>query len=711
MESDRKIGKVVSVNTFSAVIELDSDLQSFVKNSYHGTHRIGLINSYIIIPIGADKIVGMVHSVSLNEETELNYKNSATLILPRSKRIMKVTMIGSIVTKRVDGATNKSEFEYGIVTYPQLDNPVWSVAESELEVIFRTSEKEPKNLITLGKSSIFPDYDVKLDMDNFFGKHAAILGNTGSGKSCTVTAIIRSVLEDKPEMKNAHFVIFDTNNEYEKAFTDYDGTGTVITKKHSNRLVIRDNGFVIPHWFMNWQDYEALFTPAGQIQAPILANALRRARSRGTSTNNQILQLLHLISNAVLRIREFVPQVRGPIPHNIRTQCIPFTSGALYDLALEISTGIPDFNFEPYKTAFDVILVAIPDSGTTWSTIDAAQDLIIDTEITKIEQFITSDRQKFQQTGVTGEVNVDTPSSFTFEDFVRNQLELEIQEQERNSPRVRNDIGTLQLRINRLFGDSRYDFLFKTLPFENALSFFLRYILGEDPMKEIEGINVTNVPWQSYYVDQHPLPIPISSTHENRHNVTIIDFSGIASDVLENTTALVGRLIFEFMQRIENRGSFPVVLVLEEAHHYIPEHAQTTRQERARQVFERIAKEGRKFGLSLLVASQRPSELSRTVMAQCNSFIVHRIQNPEDQQYFRSVVSSISHDLLNQLPTLPQQSALVMGDCVTAPVQVTIRTVNPRPNSNDPSFSKEWSKVDFVPPDFEKISADWESGK
>ena len=176
-------------------------------------------------------------------------------------------------------------------------------------------------------------------------------------------------------------------------------------------------------------------------------------------------------------------------------------------------------------------------------------------------------------------------------------------------------------------------------------------------------------------------------------------------------TSLIARIIFEFMQRIEKRGCFPVVLVLEEAHHYIPEISQTQRQIRARKVFEKIAKEGRKFGLSLLIASQRPSELSKTIMAQCNSFIVHRIQNPEDQQYFRSVISSVSHELLNQLPALPQKTALVLGDCVTAPIQVTIRDVNPTPDSRDPRFSEIWSDPNFKAPNFEEICKKWEEGE
>ena len=125
-------------------------------------------------------------------------------------------------------------------------------------------------------------------------------------------------------------------------------------------------------------------------------------------------------------------------------------------------------------------------------------------------------------------------------------------------------------------------------------------------------------------------------------------------------------------------------------------------------MFERIAKEGRKYGLGLLVASQRPSELSRTVLAQCNSFVVHRIQNPDDKEYFKSVVSSIDQDLLNQLPTLPQQQALVMGDCITVPLQVKINDVDPKPDSDDPEFFKIWSNTDANIPDLRKICSSWE---
>jgi len=153
-----------------------------------------------------------------------------------------------------------------------------------------------------------------------------------------------------------------------------------------------------------------------------------------------------------------------------------------------------------------------------------------------------------------------------------------------------------------------------------------------------------------------------------------------------------------------------VVLVLEEAHHYIPvrDADKPEDQSVSKRVFERIAKEGRKYGLGLLVASQRPSELSHTVLAQCNSFIVHRLQNPRDLEYFRSVVPSSFEDLLGQLPVLPQQTAMVLGECVPAPVLMRVNDASPTPRSHDPEFVAHWvSEAPWEPP-FESICAEWE---
>jgi hypothetical protein len=294
-------------------------------------------------------------------------------------------------------------------------------------------------------------------------------------------------------------------------------------------------------------------------------------------------------------------------------------------------------------------------------------------------------------------IGVDTPVYFNFDEFVSVTVRREIEREAEHNANLRNWVGTLLMRLEQARNDPRYAFLFKVRFFNNPLASFLRLLFGVNPTNNFEKPE-SYPPWGDTSKEQY-------STSQAIHQVTILDFSHLASDVLENVTALLGRLILEFMQRCPNRGSYPVVLVLEEAHHYIPAEAPLERQQRAREVFERIAKEGRKYGLSLVVASQRPSELSRTVLAQCNSFIVHRIQNPDDQDYFRAVISGINRELLDQLPALPQQHALVIGDCIKIPLQVRINDVDPKPDSHDPKFFKVWSDPSTVPPDFESISA------
>lgn len=204
--------------------------------------------------------------------------------------------------------------------------------------------------------------------------------------------------------------------------------------------------------------------------------------------------------------------------------------------------------------------------------------------------------------------------------------------------------------------------------------------------------------------------------HESAVDVVILDLSLLAAEVLENVTALIGRLILEFLQRVGEhggegaRGSLPVVLVLEEAQNYIRQPRFAEEESIARIVFERIAREGRKYGLSLVVASQRPSELSKTVLSQCNSFVVHRLQNPEDLRYFKEIVPGIYGPMLDQIPALAPQTALVLGECVPAPALVRVREARPVPRSRDPLFYRYWVADTAPRIEVETICQRWESG-
>ena len=706
METDRKIGRVVKVKTYQALVELLPDTTSYVKSSHGGLYAIAVVNSYVIMPIGSERVVAMVTALDMAEEQEARLQNRQMLVLPQSRRTMWVSMVGTI--SQIPAGSEK-RFDFGIRRYPELDNPVWFASEEDLDVIFEKNcpDKERSDrLITIGKSPLFPDYSVKIDMDRFFGKHAAILGNTGSGKSCTVTALIRSVLEKKNGngMPHAHFIIFDTNAEYESAFTVIDPADNK-RKPIFNRYVISNEtdhptGFWLPHWFMNGRDFSAFFRPGEGAQGPLLHKAIEVARS---SMQRKSIWLL-----ALSTIEDSVNYIDGMLTNP------PSGGQASFGLAnLKVLVDSLQEVLQRHEKEFD-------DAGlsTSYASYKKHSDDMVPIVIGPQFSMITpntSDRlrpllvamreQLIVDRGVvvaedTVPVGVDTPVYFDFEEFVNGTVRQEIEQEVERNPNLRNWVGPLLMRLEQARNDPRYSFLFKVKYFKSPLASFLRLLFGVIPTENFDKPD-SYPPWGDSSKLQYSLP-------ERVHHVTILDFSRLASDVLENVTALLGRLILEFMQRCPSRGSYPVVLVLEEAHHYIPAEAHLERQQRAREVFERIAKEGRKYGLSLVVASQRPSELSRTFLAQCNSFIVHRIQNPDDQAYFRAVISGINRELLDQLPALPQQHALVIGDCIKIPLQVRISDVDPRPDSHDPKFFKVWSDPNSVPPDFEGLSKKWE---
>lgn len=154
-------------------------------------------------------------------------------------------------------------------------------------------------------------------------------------------------------------------------------------------------------------------------------------------------------------------------------------------------------------------------------------------------------------------------------------------------------------------------------------------------------------------------------------------------------------MIFDKLKNYSPRNSFPVNLILEEAHRYISNNEITSFGD-ANRIFDRIAKEGRKYGLFLLISSQRPSELSKTVLSQCSNFVIHRIQNPDDLSQIRQMTPHISNNILSRLPSIPRQHALVFGQSVQIPTLFRVLDANPTPHSSDNDISKNWFKPKLV---------------
>lgn len=184
----------------------------------------------------------------------------------------------------------------------------------------------------------------------------------------------------------------------------------------------------------------------------------------------------------------------------------------------------------------------------------------------------------------------------------------------------------------------------------------------------------------------------------NKSNITIIDLSGIPFEVLSITVSLVSRLIFDFafhyskFKHSKNeKNDIPFMIVCEEAHNYIPKNG-GAEYNASKKSLERIAKEGRKYGLSLMVVSQRPSEVSETIFSQCNNFVVLRLTNINDQNCVKKLLPDNNSSLVDVLPSLSSGEALIVGDATTIPAIIQMDLPNPRPKSDNIDFYNEWNK-------------------
>ena len=667
----REIGRVISVDSFKIMIELDENIKGTHKSGYYDIYEVAKVNSYVIVPIGSDKIVALITRVKTFEDSEIE-KSTGGIKFSKSKRHLIATMLGTI--------TEENKYEEGIYNYPVLDNPVWYIIKEDLEKIFDSSSK--KNIdcqkdfyLPIGKNGSFKDYDIKINPDKFFTKHSAILGNTGSGKSCTVTSILQSLfnynyskeIDKENKLKSATIIIFDTNGEYKSAFEGYENI---------NAFTISEEGMKVPYWFMNYEDFEYLFEPSAGTQAPILKKALGLLKNEKNILENEKISELEM--EYLLKLQKGCQSKNQELEKIIWYELEDYLKFKILTKEVKLKIKINSILKEKGKCK--------PNNGFINHRLPPKKIIFLQMRLDKVlKKMISKETKNYQ--------NIDSPKFFDFSELIDKGLDEAIESIDENKNRYREYVSSLKLRLASFMSDMRKaeplifneNSLHSDKKINNYLEIFFKYIFGDKDM--IDG-NLF-----SEYKKKNKEKI------DKKNQIIILDLSLLPFELLETITGLIGRLILEFTQRInkveeykDKRGEYPIALILEEAQNYIPEVDKNGKKSITKKVFEKIAREGRKFGVSLIVSSQRPSELSKTILSQCNTFIVHKLQNPEDQRYIRQIVSSANEELLNQLPILPQQHAIIMGEAVRTPSQVKINDITKKPDSNNPKFIEQWLK-------------------
>ena len=431
----------------------------------------------------------------------------------------------------------------------------------------------------------------------------------------------------------------------------------------------------VPYWFMNYEDFEYLFEPSAGTQAPILKKALGISKI-STKKNEKLKEKIHITYfNQLIELKKLLEINNKDL--------LNFIYNRLESLKESFIEKYPE-----YRGICEILnnVYSIKEKLEENYGIKIKEGKKIEYEIIEksYDNLATEIDNLVNCNSVLVDSNIDIPKYFDFKKLISSDLDRALEELGENNLRNKDYLSGLKMRLSGFSSDLRKA---EPLMFDSKEYQLLNYL------EYIFGIKITdsNNPFSLFkkrIID-----------NENKNQIIILDLSLLPFELLETITGLIGRLILEFTQRINKvedyknrRGEYPIALILEEAQNYIPEVDKNGKKSITKKVFERIAREGRKFGVSLIVSSQRPSELSKTILSQCNTFIVHKLQNPEDQRYIRQIVSSANEELLNQLPILPQQHAIIMGEAVRTPSQVKINDITKKPDSNNPKFIEQWLK-------------------
>lgn len=680
----------VAPDEIKVILELDAPQATALNTGVPS--RFPRINGFVLIPNETGALVGLVSWLGVERAAypkRTGLRDFGLVDLPFPLRKMSVNPVGTLRVRTGEEATSY-ELERGVAVFPSVGDPVALPTREQLRAIVESQGVNAR--VVIGTSPLTADASVAVDPDKLFGRHLAVLGNTGSGKSCTVAGLIRWSLEaaraardeaNRTGAANARFIVLDPNGEYATTFSDLGSRVRLFRARlfghEDNEDGIDSEPLTVPAWMWNSHEWIAFTQASAGYQRPLLLQALRGLRSGAHTTDDPSTAVARTIRgyrnwlDVILRL--------GPAAYggdwSTRMQCGALLR-ALVDSARAHADRSPDSR-DALETLAEAAAALEDEKGFDWKG-TRGYESFTEEELLEFAAAVDEALDALPAVELTFGMSEDVPSRFTPGDLPGY---LEVLSRSEDYAQGAQYLPTLLTRIKTMLGDPR-----------------LAPIVHPDQQSPLAE-------WLEDY---------IGADQAGEGQIAIIDLSLIPSDVLHLTIAVIGRLIFEATQRYRklNGRELPTTVVLEEAHSFVrrgqaEEGADTAAATLCRETFERIAREGRKFGLGLVLSSQRPSELSPTALAQCNTFLLHRIVNDRDQQLVSRLVPDNLGGLLRDLPSLPSRQAILLGWAAPIPVLVEIRELpeDHRPRSADPRFWAVWTGEEARTIDWDAVEADW----
>lgn len=555
-----------------------------------------LMNMHVIFEDDKKKILGEVEDIS--------------------KDLIKVHFLGEVVN---------GEFVGGVIRKPTLSAKVRIIEREEVRLLVGDMDAES---LMLGVSPLYDDYPISANINDLFGHHMAIFGNTGSGKSCGVARILQNVFLSKNYIPyKSNFLIFDAYGEYHNAFQTINQINPNYNFKYytTNKTDTDGEPLSIPLWLLNLDDMALLLNAQSHAQLPIIESMLKLVRIFGAQDEISTGYKNHLIASAIMTIL--------------------YTNQTSSSKRNDIFSILATCSTEQFNLEAPVQGIGYTRKFRECFLIDSTGQFSESILITQyVSSFINPD---LELTEIKDDVY------FTLEDLEKALNFTLISEGLLRNEKAYNEAVTLKVRLHSL-----------------AIGEYARFFHFP-----------TYITLDKYIA---------SLVTKNGKKAQIINFNleDVDDSIAKVITKIYARLLFDFTKRLNVRASIPFHLFLEESHRYVQNDQDKFLL--GYNIFERIAKEGRKYGLVFNLISQRPVEISETVISQCSNFFIFKMTHPRDIEYIKKMLPNMSAEIVEKQKSLQPGTCVAFGKAFKVPMIIKMPMPNPEPSSGNCDVYHNW---------------------
>ena len=579
---------------------------------------IEIVDNRVLIKLAID-INKQPNLIGLHVVFEDTQKHIVGEIVNVSQTEMTAVVVGELTpTSFIPGASKRPSFKSNIRL----------VNLNELGFILG-SQETTAGQTNFGTSNVYDGYKINVDINDFFSNHFSVLGNSGSGKSCTVASILQKLMIGSTVPSHANFFFFDAFGEYNNAFAGLHKINPAFKYKYYTTNTRSTDGDIlrIPVWLLDVDDLALLLDANTPSQLPIIEKTLDLVPILSGSSENVIKRKNDIIARAVQDIL-----LSGDESTKIRDQVTAvLTKFNTPDLNLNSQIVQPGYVRTLKQCLF------IDKTGKMQEmelVVEFIRGYILDTE----EEVRVEDLNPF----------------YTLADLEMAMEFALINEGILKSSRVFDYANILSVRLHTLV-NSEYKEFFSYPNYITMDEYVNSLLIANDGSKcQIVNFNIN-------YVDDRTAKV---------------------------ITKIVSRMLFNVASNTIPRGSRAFHIIIEEAHRYVIKDNDVDLL--GYNIFERITKEGRKYGIFLGLITQRPSELSDTCISQCTNFVILRTLHPKDLDYIKNMVPNISMEIVQQLKNLKPGNCIAFGNAFKVPVSMYIDLPNPRPMSNNVDIVGVW---------------------